>query len=232
LPILHPAELWQKTGRWEAFRSEGLLYTLKDREDKEFCLAPTHEEIVSLFVSQWLSGRKHLPLHLYQIATKFRDEIRPRFGLMRAKEFLMEDSYTFSDSPEQMNEQYAKLRQAYQNIFDRLDIQYVIVEADGGKIGKGKSEEFHVLSSLGEDTICVSGHYGANIEAAVAQPPQYTYDKEYLPIEEVSTPEVRTIENLQDFFSVPPHRILKTLVVKLSYGEQDKFAAIGIRGDR
>lgn len=232
LPILHPAELWQKTGRWEAFRSEGLLYTVKDREDKEFCLAPTHEEIVSMFVSQWLSGRKQLPIHLYQIATKFRDEIRPRFGLMRAKEFLMEDSYTFSDSPEQMNEQYAKLRQAYQNIFDRLEIQYVIVEADGGKIGKGKSEEFHVLSSLGEDTLCVSGHYGANIEAAVAQPPQYTYDKDYLPIEEVDTPDVRTIENLQDFFSVPPYRIMKTLVVKLSYGEKEKFTAIGIRGDR
>ncbi|WP_375793555.1 proline--tRNA ligase [Chlamydia sp. 12-01] len=232
LPILHPAELWQKTGRWEAFRSEGLLYTLTDREGKELCLAPTHEEVVSMFVSQWLSGRKQLPIHLYQIATKFRDEIRPRFGLMRAREFLMEDSYTFSDSPEQMNEQYAKLRQAYQNIFDRLEIKYVIVEADGGKIGKGKSEEFHVLCSLGEDTICVSGAYGANIEAAVSQPQQYAYDKEHLPIEEVVTPDVRTIENLQDFFSLPSHRIIKTLVVKLSYGEKNKFAAIGIRGDR
>ncbi|ANG66305.1 proline--tRNA ligase [Chlamydia gallinacea] len=232
LPILHPAELWQRTGRWTAFCSEGLLYTLVDREDRELCLAPTHEEMISLFVSQWLSGKKQLPLHLYQIATKFRDEIRPRFGLMRAREFLMEDSYTFSDSPEQMEEQYALVRQAYQNIFDRLGLKYVIVEADGGKIGKGKSEEFHILCSLGEDTLCVSGDYGANIETAVACPPEYTYDTLELPKEEVITPNIRTIEQLTDFFSLPPHKILKTLVFKLSHQGTESFVAVGIRGDR
>ncbi|EPP35464.1 proline--tRNA ligase [Chlamydia ibidis] len=232
LPILHPMELWQETGRWEAFSSEGLLYTLTDREDKDFCLAPTHEEVVSSFVSQWLSARKQLPIHLYQIATKFRDEIRPRFGLMRAREFLMEDSYTFSDSPEQMNEQYKKLREAYKRIFNRLNLKYVIVEADGGKIGKGKSEEFHVLCSLGEDTICVSGSYGANIEAAVACPTPYAYDKELLPIEEIPTPDIKSIENLKNFFSIDQQKIMKTLIVKLFYGKEEKFLAIGIRGDR
>lgn len=232
MPILHPAELWKQTGRWQAFLSENLLYTLKDRDDKEFCLAPTHEEVVTAFAAQWLSGRKQLPLHLYQIATKFRDEIRPRFGLMRAREFLMEDSYTFSDSPEQMDEQYYKLRSAYQKIFDRLDLKYVIVEADGGKIGKGKSEEFHILCNIGEDTICVSGSYGANIEAAVSIPLPVTYDAEQLPMKEVETPNVKTIEELETFFSVPKHKILKTLIVKLSYGSEEKFVAIGIRGDR
>ncbi|BAA98706.1 proline--tRNA ligase [Chlamydia pneumoniae] len=232
LPLLHNAELWQHTGRWEAFTSEGLLYTLKDREGKSHCLAPTHEEVICSFVAQWLSSKRQLPLHLYQIATKFRDEIRPRFGLIRSRELLMEDSYTFSDSPEQMNEQYEKLRSAYSKIFDRLGLAYVIVTADGGKIGKGKSEEFQVLCSLGEDTICVSGSYGANIEAAVSIPPQHAYDREFLPVEEVATPGITTIEALANFFSIPLHKILKTLVVKLSYSNEEKFIAIGMRGDR
>lgn len=196
------------------------------------CLAPTHEEVVSEFVALWLSGKKQLPIHLYQIGTKFRDEIRPRFGLMRAKEFLMEDSYTFSNSPEQMNEQYAKLRSAYQRIFDRLNLKYVIVTADGGKIGKGKSEEFHVLCSLGEDTICVSGSYGANLEAAQAIPPSYAYSSEFLPLEEVETPGVRTIEDLEAFFKVPKQQIMKTVVVKTCKKGCEQFFAICIRADR
>ncbi|WP_100934624.1 proline--tRNA ligase [Candidatus Chlamydia corallus] len=232
LPLLQSAELWQHTGRWQAFASEGLLYTLIDREEKPHCLAPTHEEVISSFVAQWLSAKRQLPLHLYQIATKFRDEIRPRFGLIRSRELLMEDSYTFSDSPQQMNEQYEKLRSAYSKIFNRLGLDYVIVQADGGKIGKGKSEEFQVLCSLGEDTICVSGSYGANIEAAVSIPPQYVYDRDFLPIEEVATPGIATIESLGNFFSIPLHKILKTLIVKLTYPNQEKFIAIGMRGDR
>lgn len=231
LPLLQSAELWQKTGRWDAFLSEKLLYVLKDRENREMCLAPTHEEVVSEFVAQWLSGKKQLPIHLYQIGTKFRDEIRPRFGLMRAKEFLMEDSYTFSSSPEQMDEQYAKLRSAYQRIFDRLNLKYVIVTADGGKIGKGKSEEFHVLCSLGEDTICVSGSYGANLEAAQAIPPSYAYSSEFLPLEEVETPGVRTIEELEAFFKVPKQQIMKTIVVKACKKGCEQFVAICIRAD-
>lgn len=232
LPFLHPAELWQQTGRWQAFLSEQLLYTLKDRDDKEMCLAPTHEEVVTALAAQWISGRKQLPLHLYQMATKFRDEIRPRFGLMRAREFLMEDSYTFSDSPEQMDEQYEVLRAAYQKIFDRLELKYVIVSADGGKIGKGKSEEFHVLCPIGEDAICVSGAYGANVEAAIGIPPEVSYNSDLLPMEKVDTPNVKTIEELETFFSLPQHQILKTLVVKLSLGSETKLVAIGTRGDR
>ncbi|WP_201456726.1 proline--tRNA ligase [Chlamydia sp. 17-3921] len=232
LPLLHPAEYWLQTGRWQAFASENLLYHLTDREGKEHCLAPTQEEIISALLAQWLSGRKQLPIHLYQIATKFRDEIRPRFGLIRSRELLMEDSYTFSESPKQMEEQYEKLRDAYQKIFDRLGLAYAIVEADGGKIGKGKSEEFQVLCALGEDTICVSGTYSANIETAPAIPPQYIYDENLLPIQKKSTPGVRTIEALGDFLSQPLYKILKTLVVKLIFSDQEKFVAIGIRGDR
>ncbi|AGW39594.1 proline--tRNA ligase [Chlamydia pecorum] len=232
LPILHPAEYWLQTGRWHAFVSENLLYHLIDREGKEHCLAPTHEEIVSALLAQWLSGKKQLPLHLYQMAPKFRDEIRPRFGLIRSRELLMEDSYTFSDSPEQMDEQYQKLRMAYSKIFDRLGLAYAIVNADGGKIGKGKSEEFQVLCSLGEDTICVSGDYSANIEAAPVALPPYKYDDELLPMEEKSTPGVKTIEAVGEFFSQPLQKIVKTLVVKLSFGKEEQFVAIGIRGDR
>lgn len=232
LPFLHSAELWKQTGRWQAFLSEQLLYTVQDRDDKEMCLAPTHEEVVTAFAAQWISGRKQLPLHLYQMATKFRDEIRPRFGLMRAREFLMEDSYTFSDSQEQMEEQYQILRAAYQRIFDRLELKYVIVSADGGKIGKGKSEEFHVLCPIGEDAICVSGAYGANVEAAIGTPPAVTYSSHLLPMEQVDTPGIKTIEELASYFSVPQHQILKTLVVKLTFASSSKFVAIGIRGDR
>ncbi|WP_213358374.1 proline--tRNA ligase [Chlamydiifrater phoenicopteri] len=232
LPILQPAEFWEKTERWQAFSSEGLLYTLKDREQRDFCIAPTHEEIISSLVSEKITSKKQLPIHLYQIAPKFRDEIRPRFGLMRSKELLMEDSYTFSASPEQMEEQYQLLRHAYCNIFDRLNLRYVIVEADGGKIGKGKSEEFQVLCSLGEDTVCVSEQYAANIETARALPQPFAYDKALLPLEQHQTPNIGSIEALQKFFNVAPQKILKTLVFKLLYSEGSRMVAIGIRGDR
>ncbi|WP_213318631.1 proline--tRNA ligase [Chlamydiifrater volucris] len=232
LPILQPAEFWEKTERWQAFSSEGLLYTLKDRENRDFCIAPTHEEVISSLVAEKITSKRQLPIHLYQIAPKFRDEIRPRFGLMRSKELLMEDSYTFSNSPEQMEEQYQLLRQAYCNIFDRLGLQYVIVEADGGKIGKGKSEEFQVLCALGEDTICVSEEYAANVETAKAIPPAFSYDKTLLPMEQCYTPDVCSIEELQKFFDIPPQKILKTLVFKLVYSDGARMVAIGIRGDR
>lgn len=232
MPLLQPSEYWKTTGRWEEFLSEKLLYTLKDREDRSFCLAPTHEEIVCSLVSQQLENYKALPLHLYQIGTKFRDEIRPRFGLMRTKELLMEDSYTFSDSEEQMQEQYLKLRGAYSRIFKRLELDFVIVDADGGKIGKGKSEEFQVLCDLGEDTVCVSGDYGSNIETAKTVLPQFQYEKSNYPVTEIKTQNVKTIKALAEFLNIPEPLILKTIVYKLTNQKEELFIAIGIRGDR
>ncbi|MEG0037043.1 MAG: proline--tRNA ligase [Victivallaceae bacterium] len=232
LPLLQPAEIWKTTGRWEEFLSEKLLYTLKDREDKFFCIAPTHEEAVCGLVAERLKNHKQLPLHLYQIAAKFRDEIRPRFGLMRTKELLMEDSYTFSESEEQMQEQYLKLRGAYSNIFRRLELEFVIVDADGGKIGKGKSEEFQVLCDIGEDAVCVSDDYGSNIETAKTVPPHFNYRKCPDPVTEVKTPGIKTIKSLSEFLNVPEQLILKTFVYKLTCTNGFDFIAVGIRGDR
>lgn len=232
MPLLQPKELWQETDRWDAFTKEHLLYTLTDRENRNFCIAPTHEEVVCFFVSQWLASYKQLPLHLYQIGKKFRNEIRPRFGLIRTREIIMQDSYTFSTTEVMMNEQYYDLREAYIKIFNRINLKFVIVEADGGKIGKSKSEEFQALANVGEDLILYCGSYGVNVEAAVSIPPSFEYDKNFKPITEISTPDITTIESLSQFFSVPPQMILKTLIYKLIYSDEVKFIAIGVRGDR
>lgn len=171
MPFLHPAALWKETGRWEDFTSANLLYTLEDREGHSFCLAPTHEEVVVSVVANWVTSYKELPLNLYQIGTKFRDEIRPRFGLIRGKEFIMKDGYSFSKNPEGMEEQYELMRRAYSNIFKRLGLDFVIVAAHGGKIGPGKSEEFQVKAEIGEDTVMACGEYAANVETTQSIPP-------------------------------------------------------------
>ncbi len=232
MPILHPKELWEKTGRWEDFTSADLLYTLEDREDHPFCIAPTHEEVVVSTVAGWVSSYKELPFNLYQIGTKFRDEIRPRFGLIRCKEFLMKDGYSFSKDPEEMDMQYRLMREAYSNIFKRLNLDFVIVEAHGGKIGSGKSEEFQVRADIGEDVVMVCGDYAANVEATKSIPPAFEYEKELKAKERVPTPNTKTIEELSKFLKVKPQQILKTLVYKLQYADHEKFVAIGIRGDR
>lgn len=232
MPILHPAELWQKTGRWDDFKSANLLYTVTDREQREYCIAPTHEEVVVSLVSGWISSYRQLPLNLYQIGTKFRDEIRPRFGLMRSKEFLMKDGYSFSSSPEAMEKEYQKMRVAYSNIFKRLGLDFVIVSAHSGKIGKGKSEEFQVKASIGEDAIMVAPQHAANIEQTVSIPPEYSYDKELKPLTEISTPNTFTIEDLAALTKKQPHEIVKTILYKLIFSNREEFVAIGIRGDR
>ncbi len=232
MPILHPAELWQRTGRWDDFKSANLLYTLQDREQHDFCLSPTHEEVVTYLVSNWVTSYKQLPLNLYQIGQKFRDEIRPRFGLMRGKEFLMKDGYSFSTTPEMMDEAYLKMRQAYSAFFKRMGLDFVIVEAHGGKIGKGKSEEFQVRASVGEDAVMVCGTYGANIEQTISIPPTYAFEKTLKALEKVPTPNVTSIEELSKFLKVAPQLILKTLVYRLQFPGKEEFVAIGIRGDR
>lgn len=232
MPYLHPAQLWKETGRWDDFTSAHLLYTLEDREGHPYCLAPTHEEVVVALVANWVTSYKELPFNLYQIGTKFRDEIRPRFGLIRGKEFLMKDGYSFSRSPDEMEEQYQLMRIAYSNIFKRLGLEFVIVEAHGGKIGTGKSEEFQVKASIGEDVVMVCGEYAANVETTKSMPPEYSYAKEQKPKERVPTPGTITIDQLSSFLKVDPQLILKTLIYKLIFPNREEYVAIGIRGDR
>ncbi len=232
LPFLHPAQLWKESGRWDDFTAEKLLYTLEDREGHSYCLAPTHEEVVVSLVTNWVTSYKQFPFNLYQIGNKFRDEIRPRFGLMRGKEFLMKDGYSFCRNEQEMDAQYKAMRTAYSNIFRRLGLEFVLVEAHGGKIGKGKSEEFQVIADVGEDAVMVCGEYAANVEATKSIPPSYTYENSLKSMEQVATPETKTIEELSVFLKVDPQQILKTLVFKLIYADRKEFVAIGIRGDR
>jgi len=232
MPFLHPAQLWKETGRWEDFTSANLLYTLADREGHPFCLAPTHEEVVVSVVANWVTSHKDLPLNLYQIGTKFRDEIRPRFGLIRAKEFIMKDGYSFSKNPEGMEEQYRLMRAAYSAVFKRLGLDFVIVEAHGGKIGSGKSEEFQVKAEIGEDIVMVCGDYAANVETTKSLAPSYSYDQNVKDKELVKTPGTTTIDELSAFLHVDPQLILKTIVYKLIFADREEFVAIGIRGDR
>ncbi|MBF5051083.1 Proline--tRNA ligase [Candidatus Clavichlamydia salmonicola] len=232
LPLLQSSDLWKISGRWNDFVSENLLYTLKDREDREFCLAPTHEEVITAYVAKMLRHKKQLPLHLYQISQKFRDEIRPRFGLMRTKELIMEDSYTFSESPAQMQEQYLLLKNAYCRIFERIGVTFIIASADSGKIGKGDSEEFHVVCDVGEDAILVCNDYGVNVEAANAIIPSFDYGIKIEEKIEMFTPNLSDIISVSQALNIPSQKILKTLIYKLLCGEVVKFVAIGIRGDR
>ncbi|MCB1180841.1 MAG: proline--tRNA ligase [Chlamydiia bacterium] len=232
LPLLHPKELWQSSGRWDDFTADHLLYTVNDRERHEYCLAPTHEEVITFLVSNWITSYKQLPLNLYQIGTKFRDEIRPRFGLMRGKEFLMKDGYSFSDSSVMMEQQYQTMREAYSKIFKRLGLDFVIVAAHGGKIGQGKSEEFQARADAGEDVVMICQNYSVNLEAAESIPPYFPYEKPLKKMEKISTPGVITIEELSKQTQVVPQLILKTILYKLIYADKEEFVAIGIRGDR
>lgn len=232
LPFLHPSQVWKASGRWDDYISEKLLYTIEDREGHEYCLAPTHEEVVVSLVMNWATSHKDFPFNLYQIGAKFRDEIRPRFGLMRSKEFLMKDGYAFCRNAEEMEQQYTLMSHAYSNIFKRLGLDFVIVEAHGGKIGKGKSEEFQVKAEVGEDVVMVCGDYAANVEATKSIPPPYQYEEAQKEKQLVSTPSTTTIETLAAFLKTDPALILKTLVYKLIYADREQFVAIGIRGDR
>lgn len=233
LPLLQPADLWKQTERWEGYTSEGLLYTLKDRHGHDYCMAPTCEEVMTSLVSGWVSSYKQLPIHLYQIGPKFRDEIRPRFGLMRSREFLMQDGYSFAADPEGMRAHYEEMREAYRRIFERLGLDFAIVKAHGGKIASGgDSEEFQVKADIGEDAILVCGEYAANVETAQAVPQEHVYASEQKPKEIIDTPQTTTIESLSKLTKTPPQEILKTVVYKLIFPANESFVAIGIRGDR
>jgi len=228
MPTLQPAELWHETGRWEQYGAE--LARLKDRHDRDFCLGPTHEEVITDLARHELKSYKQLPITYYQVQTKIRDEIRPRFGIMRSREFIMKDAYSFHLDQESLQQTYDVMFQAYSNIFDQFGLKYRAVIADSGSIGGAVSHEFHVLAESGEDAIAFStdSDYAANIEKAEAVMPAGTRADATDELSLVDTPNQHTIEEVSQFFNVPSEQCLKTLIVK---GEDDSLVALLIRGD-
>jgi prolyl-tRNA synthetase len=228
MPALQPAELWQETGRWEKYGPE--LARLKDRHDRDFCLGPTHEEIITDLARNELKSYKQLPITYYQIQTKFRDEIRPRFGIMRSREFVMKDAYSFHLDQASLQETYDVMYTAYTNIFNRLGLNFRAVIADSGSIGGAVSHEFHVLADSGEDAIAFStgSDYAANVEKAEAVMPVGSRAQPTAAMTLVDTPDQHSIEDVSRFFDVPASQCLKTLIVK---GEDDTLVALLLRGD-
>ncbi|MFV8819923.1 proline--tRNA ligase [Haliea sp. E17] len=228
MPVVQPAELWEESGRWQQYGPE--LLRIKDRHERDFCLGPTHEEVITDFVRNEIKSYKQLPLNLYQIQTKFRDEIRPRFGIMRSREFLMKDAYSFHTDHASLVETYAVMHRTYSSIFTRLGLDFRPVIADTGSIGGSASHEFHVLASSGEDDIAFSdsSDYAANVEMAEALPCGERLAATQA-MAEVATPGVKTIEDVASFLSLDPVQTVKTLVVK---GEEDgSLVALVLRGD-
>ncbi|WP_088005960.1 proline--tRNA ligase [Indiicoccus explosivorum] len=227
LPALQQAELWQETGRWYSYGPE--LMRLKDRHDREFALGATHEEVITSLLRDEIKSYKKLPLNLYQIQSKFRDEKRPRFGLLRGREFLMKDAYSFHATKESLDETYEKMRQAYTNIFTRLGLNFRAVIADSGAIGGKDNHEFMVLSDIGEDTIAYSdsSQYAANIEMAEVDAAYERSDEALKPLRKADTPDQKTIREVAGHLGVEPERCIKTLVFKTG----DGFVLVLARGD-
>ena len=228
MPSAQPAELWQESGRWQAYGPE--LQRFIDRHEREYCLGPTHEEVVTDLMRRDLASYKQLPLNVYQIQTKFRDEIRPRFGVMRGREFLMKDAYSFHLDEASLQDTYQTMFDAYCRIFERLGLDYRPVLADNGSIGGTGSHEFHVLAATGEDAIVFStnGNYAANIEKAEAQRPAQIRPAPSATMEKRETPHCKTIAALVEDYGVPIERTIKTLMVA---GAEEGVVALIIRGD-
>ena len=228
MPTVQPAELWQESGRWDQYGPE--LLRFRDRHEREFCYGPTHEEVITDFVRREISSYKQLPVNYYQIQSKFRDEIRPRFGVMRAREFLMKDAYSFHLDQDSLTETYRIMYRAYSNIFSRMGLDFRAVQADTGSIGGQASHEFHVLADSGEDAIAFSdsSDYAANVELAEALAPAGERPAPAATMQLVDTPGAGSIEDVAACLQVEPGRILKTLLVR---GANDDLVALVLRGD-
>ncbi|WP_017417151.1 proline--tRNA ligase [Clostridium tunisiense] len=224
---LLPAELWMESGRWDVMGEE--MFRLKDRNDRDFCLGPTHEEVFTDIARNEIKSYKQLPLNLYQIQTKYRDERRPRFGVMRSREFIMKDAYSFDKDQSGLDTSYMKMYEAYTNIFKRCSLDCSAVEADSGAMGGSGSAEFMVKSEVGEDEVvfCSCCNYAANMEKAPAIP-QEQIKEEYLTLNKIETPEIRSIEELVRFFNTTEDKFAKTLI----YKADGKTIAVMVRGDR
>lgn len=228
MPVVQPAELWQESKRWEKFGPEMLRFL--DRHERDFLLGPTHEEVITDIARREIKSYRQLPVNFYQIQTKFRDEVRPRFGVMRAREFTMKDAYSFHTDKASLDETYRVMYDAYSRIFTRLGLKFRAVAADTGAIGGSASHEFHVLAESGEDAIawCPQSDYAANIELAEALPVVPVGDHTPQPLEKTATPNVHTIDEVAAFFKVSPAQTVKTLVVQ---GENGQLVALLLRGD-
>ena len=229
MPMVQPAELWQESGRWTHYGKE--LLRFRDRNGREYCLGPTHEEVITDLVRHDIKTYRQLPCNLYQIQTKFRDEVRPRFGVMRCREFGMKDAYSFDTDEAGAEKSYKKMFATYNNIFRRCGLNFRPVEADSGSIGGSFSHEFMVMADSGEDSIvfCQNCDYAANMEKAEIPAPknEVQAQKDFLPMESVETPGVRTIDEVSSFLGVSPAQILKTLI----FNADEKPVAVLIRGD-
>ena len=233
MPVVQPADLWQESGRWEEYGPE--LLRIKDRHSRDFVLGPTHEEVITSLVKNEVNSYKQLPLNLYQVQTKFRDEIRPRFGIMRSREFTMKDAYSFHLEQSCLETTYQNMYQAYCNIFERIGLDYRAVIADNGSIGGSASHEFHVLAGSGEDDIAFSNgsDYAANIEMASALVPTGECPKGIQNLQKVATPGQKTIDAVSVFLNVPAKQSVKTLIVLAEPDEKGKqgLVALVLRGD-
>ena len=231
MPVLQPAELWQESGRWNVMGDE--LMRLKDRHSREFCLGPTHEEVITDIIRNEVSSYKQLPMNIYQIQTKFRDERRPRFGLMRGREFLMKDGYSFHLDDESLDEEYNNMKDTYRRVFDRMGLDYRPVEADGGAIGDSQTEEFHVLAESGEDDIlfCNTCSYAANSEKAVSGITFAKSEESFKETKLIDTPEASSIEDLAKFLGIDESQTVKAMFYKEVFGEEVRYVMALIRGD-
>jgi len=234
LPQLQPAELWQESGRWDTYtQAEGIMFTLTDRQERQVGLGPTHEEVITAIARDMIRSYRQLPQNLYQIQTKFRDEIRPRFGLMRGREFIMKDAYSFHSSEESLRETYAAMDQAYRNIFRRCGLKFRPVQADSGAIGGSASQEFMILADAGEDEILYTddGQYAANVEKAVSLPAD-AVESSFTSYEKRETPGTATIATLCDFLSCDPTQIVKNVLYQAVYDNGTTvLVLVNIRGD-
>lgn len=228
MSALLPAEAYMASGRWDVFGPE--MFRLHDRHDRDFCLGPTHEEIFAETVKGAVRSYKQLPLTLYQIQTKYRDERRPRFGVLRSREFIMKDAYSFDLTEEGLDVSYKKMYDAYCRIFDRMGLDYVVVDADSGAMGGSGSQEFMVKSEVGEDVIahCEACGYTANEEKAECVPDSFEFAENDKPMEKKDTPEAHTIEQLVNFLGVDARNFAKTIIYKID----EKYVAAMVRGDR
>ena len=226
MPVTQPAELWQESGRWQEYGPE--LLRFNDRHGRDFCLGPTHEEVITNLAAQYIRSYKQLPMSFYQVQTKFRDEIRPRFGVMRSREFIMKDAYSFHLDQASLQQTYDTMHQTYCNIFDRLGLDYRPVLADSGSIGGDASHEFHVLADSGEDAICFSDEsdYAANIEKVAFSKMEATCTPKAQQ-ESVLTKKKTNIDEVAEFLSVEKSSCIKTLIIKVA----DGFKALALRGD-
>ncbi|ADD67139.1 prolyl-tRNA synthetase [Denitrovibrio acetiphilus DSM 12809] len=227
MPSVQPAELWQESGRWDFYGKE--LLRIKDRHNREFCYGPTHEEVTTDIIRSYINSYKALPVNLYQIQTKFRDEVRPRFGLMRGREFIMKDAYSFDMDDAGANISYQKMYDAYRRIFEMCGLRYKVVDADSGAIGGSFSHEFMVLASTGEDFVisCNSCDYSANVEKATVRKSTEPFSGDMKAAEDINTPNAKTVADVAAFLNIKESEVIKTMVLNVD----DKIIAVCIRGD-